>query len=224
MDVVAVVGPVEIRTRDYCREVERRHAVRQAANDPRVLLRELVDRQVLVRRAYQFGLDRDPELQRSYENLLIGKLRAEKLEPLLKKVAVTPAEVRDYYDKHQEKFSISAKMRLAILRRRVRVRTRKKILKKMQVVRREALALPVGTLGFGALAIGNSEDQISRYRGGDAGWFVLGRSHPHWPAAVLEAGRALPRPGAISAVIETPKNLYLVRLIDRKSSSIRPLE
>jgi peptidyl-prolyl cis-trans isomerase C len=221
--VLAVVGSAEIRVPDYRREVERRHAVQLAARDPRVLLEAMVERRLLLEKALRLGLDRDPDIRRSYENLLIGRLRDEKLEARLRNVTVSEAEIRRYYEAQRDEFSRPARIKLAILVRRITKRNREKVRAALEAVRREAAALPV-TDGFGALAIRNSEDQVSRYRGGDVGWFVAGRPHPRWPAAVREAGNALAEPGTVSDVIETGGKAYLVRLLARKAASVEPLD
>ena len=223
-DVLAVVGTSEIHVGDFRREVERRHAEGLAVDDAHSLLKELVERRLLVERARELGLEHDPEVRRSYENLLIGKLRARELQPLLQNVTVTDAEVREYYEKNRDEFAVAARIRPAILVRHVTDRNREKVRKAMLAVRQKAASLPIGTRGFGTLAIGNSEDQVSRYRGGDVGWLTIAKPPPRWPGAVLQAAAALEKPGDLSELIETQKNIYLLRLIARKAASVKSLK
>ena len=47
------------------------------------------------------------------------------------------------------------------------------------------------SIGFGAVAVEYSDDQVSRYRGGDIGWLDDGNFSYRWPKEVLAAGYAL---------------------------------
>lgn len=78
--------------------------------------------------------------------------------------------------------------------------------------------------GFARLAQQYSEDQATRYRGGDAGWISAESTNAHWPAAVVEAASALVAPGDFASVVETENGLYIARLIQKRSASRRPLE
>lgn len=223
-EVVAKVGDVEIRVADYRQEVERRHAARQVAADPELLLQDMIDHQVLVQKAQKLGLENDPDIRRTYENLLVGRLRARELQNALDAVDVSDAAIRQYYDTHRDEFGIPAKMRIAVLVRTVRSSNREEIAESLRLVRKELEGLPDNTVGFGALAISNSEDQVSRYRGGDMGWLTVGQSHPRLPDEVLEAAGKLAEPGQLTDIVDTRSGLYLVRLIDRKDAALKPLE
>jgi parvulin-like peptidyl-prolyl isomerase len=221
--VVAMVGASEITIADYRSEVERRHASAQVAADPDILLQDMIDHQVLVQKARELGLDRDPEIRRTYENLLVGSLRARELEPELDAIDISDADIQHYYDAHRNDFLIPARIRIAVLVRKVNERNRDEIADQLNSVRREMPSLPADTVGFGVLAIGNSEDQISRYRGGDIGWLVVGQAHPRLPPDVLSAAAALSKPGDVSEIVDAESALYLIRLIDRKKTDVKPL-
>src|SRR6185369_7445978 len=72
--------------------------------------------------------------------------------------------------------------------------------------------------GFGPVAVDYSDDQTTRYRGGDLGWFDLGRTNYSLPPELLAAGQTLARPGAISEVLPTEHGLFLVRLMERREA------
>ena len=65
------------------------------------------------------------------------------------------------------------------------------LLKRAETARTEALALEPGVPGFGGVAVNYSEDQDSRYRGGDIGWLQAGTIDGRWDRKVSEAVFAL---------------------------------
>jgi peptidyl-prolyl cis-trans isomerase C len=94
---------------------------------------------------------------------------------------------------------------------------------RMEEARRKALQLPPGTVGFGPLAIDYSDDDATRYRGGDLGWLDTDPARYHIDPAALATGFALEERGQISSVIRGKDALYLVRVIDRRPAhSVAP--
>jgi len=78
--------------------------------------------------------------------------------------------------------------------------------------------------GFGSLAIEYSEDQATRYKGGDIGWIEEGRGRYRWDSKVIAAGFSLGKIGEISEIIATDSGLFLVKLLDRREPVVSPLE
>ena len=77
--------------------------------------------------------------------------------------------------------------------------------------------------GFGTLSITNSAHQQSRYRGGDIGWMSPELAGQLLDAKVVPAMFALKTPGELSPVIEGENGFYLLKSIDQKPASTRPL-
>jgi parvulin-like peptidyl-prolyl isomerase len=76
--------------------------------------------------------------------------------------------------------------------------------------------------GFGQLAIDYSEDQASRYRGGDLGWIDAASIPPRLPKTVVQTGLDLPQ-GQLSEIIETEKGFYLVMKTDSRGQTTTPM-
>ena len=74
------------------------------------------------------------------------------------------------------------------------------------------------------MAQNHSEDQASRYRGGDIGWLTVGDTNAPWDPAMLAAVSKLAQPGDLAPVVSTPEAFYLVKLVERQPASVRPLE
>ncbi len=226
-DLIANVGPREIRAEGFRREAVRRGGIRREGLDRQALLEEMISYEVQLAKALDDGLDKDPEVVRAYHNLLVGKLRQGLLQPRIESVTITDEMVAAHYEANPEKYTRPARARVALLfletHPAMSEEKRQSVRDRMAEAREKALAVPPEERGFGALAISCSEDQASRYKGGDIGWLAEGRAY-RWPDPVVSAAFALPEPGAVSDVIETDKGLYLVKLLDRRPAEITPLE
>jgi peptidyl-prolyl cis-trans isomerase D len=141
--------------------------------------------------------------------------------------AVSDAEIADYYRAHAGRFALPEKVRFAVIQMgfpaKATEEKKAEALRKAESVLAEARALGGLNGGFGALAQRYSEDQATRYLGGDAGWLARGEQG-RWDNAVVDAAFALKSAGEISSVIQTSNGLYLVKLIEKKVAGYRPLE
>lgn len=228
-DLIARVGSCEIRVPDFERELERRGGRNPASVDRDVLLEEMIQRQALIARAHKLGLHEGADYIRKCENMLIGELRQRELEPNLHTMDVTDDEARQYYDTHIEAHTTPAKRKLAmitiVVHDKMSEDKRKRCGDRIREARNKALSQTStkGVRGFGKIAIEYSEDQTTRYKGGEIGWVTEGREY-RWPKPVVAAGFALEAIGDISDVIETETALYIVRHCDVREAEVAPFE
>lgn len=229
-EVLAKVGPREIRVQEF-RDHLRRRSLGRESKPLDTALEERIDAEALVQRAIDLGLDKDPEVRRSWENILIARLRATQLEPRLTNALPSKEQIRQYYETNQAQFTEAAQRRGAVLFLEVPQKSseerRQKVRQRIDEARAKALDL-VGnkpdTRGFGALAIEYSEDQPTRYRGGDLGWLTAGRVDGRFDPIVSETLFSMSGVGSISDVLTTPRGFYLVRLLEEKGQRVKPLE
>jgi len=231
-DLLAKVGSREIRAEQFKDEAERRSRVRQTI-DKKMLLEEMIDYETLLVKAFEAGLDKDPEIIRSYHNMLIGKLREKNLTPRIESIQIGEDEIISYYQTNISKYTRPAKARLSMIYIRANPKMSAEKIAQLQSlmkeVREKALQDADSNLnleptnGFGKLAAEYSEDQSTRYRGGDIGWIDAERQY-RWESGVLAAGFALEKPGDISDIVATDSGLYLVKLTDKQESAVTPLE
>jgi len=146
---------------------------------------------------------------------------------------VSEDELRAAYEADTAKHSRPAKVRLAILQlqgdtamsdaKKAELRAR------MEEGLKKAAETPVeggrgaASMGFGAVAVEYSDDQVSRYRGGDIGWLDEGNFSYRWPKEVLAAGYALDK-GKCSGIIEAGGSLYAVMKTDAREGSTTSFE
>jgi parvulin-like peptidyl-prolyl isomerase len=229
-DLVAKIGSREIRVAEFQAWMRRR----AVANDPAqkaALLEEMFDHYALVQKAHAAGLDQDPELRRAWENMLVAKLREREFEPQLTNTAPSSAQIESYYQSHLSAFTEPALRRGAVLFLELPAHAteeRKTQLKqRLAEARDKVLSQPASepaARGFGALAIEYSDDQSTRYRGGDIGWIQAGRGDARFDKLVLDTLFALPQTGSVSEVLETPRGYYLLKLLELRPQQVRTLD
>lgn len=230
--VVAEVGGQAITAADLEAEASRRAAARRPASDKTELLQELIRHEALLLRAREAGVDRDPETVREIEDLIVRRLVARDLQPLREAVSVDDDAVRAEYDAHPDRHARPAMARFAVLFRAADAKAtagrRAEARGRLEEARRGLASgslpgAPGSARGFGRMAAELSEDQVSRYRGGDLGWVVEGQNPARIPAAVMQAGWTL-EDGAFSEVLEGPDGCYLLLRTDSRPATRIPFE
>lgn len=230
---LAVVAGRLVTEQDLVQEAEWRRANHQDVPAAPQLLKEFVDRLALAEKAKRSGLSDDPDTLRRIQSLLIVRLREKELETQLTKVSISEEDLAKAYEAKRGEFARKGLDRFSILFQAVdtkasdsrRAEARKRIEEGIALA--DANPSPGGrgpaASGFGSTAAQYSEDQASRYRGGDIGWIESDAKDTRWPASLLEAGRALEK-GKRSGIIDTPDGLYVIMKTDSRPGGERPLE
>src|SRR5262245_50902161 len=87
-DVVATVDGKPIALSIFEAELDRSRRSAQPA-DPGQVLEKLLQRERLIARAMRIGLDQDPEVRRSFEAVLITKLKERELDSKIRSLSVS---------------------------------------------------------------------------------------------------------------------------------------
>jgi parvulin-like peptidyl-prolyl isomerase len=237
--VLAQVGSRQIRVEDVQKEIDWRQKNRRPAADPTSVLDDLIEEETLLQEAHKAGIQNDPDVRRAYRNVLITRFKEGQLTPKLESANATPEEIQARYQEQLSKHTRPGKARLAMIHLQVDDKmseeTRTSAQTRIQEARKRALAqaarLPAAAgpglskeiHGFGTVAAEFSEDQASRYKGGDIGWFDEGASNYRWPTEVIAQGFALTNQGDVSEVISAQGGLYLVMKLDTRPATVTPL-
>lgn len=227
--VAIMIGEREVRLSELQLEIDFLHQKRSpAAQSRESFLEPCIERLVALEQARKLGLDKDPELKRQWENLLIGKLKRTQTESLLAEAKVTDEEIKAYYESNIRKYSTPAQVHLALLFLKSSARSeqasREAVRNRLEEARAKAADLPADARGFGTEAMTWSEEPTSRFKGGDIGWLKEGESSYRWPEVVVNAGFSLKEKGAVSDVIETEDGFYLLKKLDSREAEVRSLE
>ncbi|MEN3941667.1 peptidyl-prolyl cis-trans isomerase [Prosthecobacter sp. SYSU 5D2] len=232
--VLARVGDVSLSDGDFKQLLQLQERIRpnETEADPKAVLQEWVDREVLVQNAVKAGVREDPKVQEMIRDLLIAEYKQRQLVPELEAVTVTEEEIKAAYEEQQNQFIMPERVRLAILFLSSSSRAegedalapRRRLQSALDMARQAEPEAKAGARkDFGALAASFSEDQETRYRGGDIGWVERERFPARLDPVVIETGFALTEPGQYSDVIIGRAGFYVVKLLDRKPAAPVPL-
>jgi peptidyl-prolyl cis-trans isomerase C len=225
--VLAKVGDAVITAADFEKEVQWRIKTERPLPDKQALLEEMIGRQLSLQNAKAAGLENDTEVRRTYEDVLVARVKETQLNSRLETVKVSAQEISAAYKNEISKYTRPAKAKLAL----VYIKTNPKLSAekmaeledRIHEAEKQAKALPASEAGFGHVAVDFSDDQTSRYKNGDVGWYDEGEKEYRWPKDVMTAGFALKK-GEISEVVKSADGFYLVRKIDSREQAIIPLE
>lgn len=222
-DVIATVGSYKIKEDAFKQEMSYRGGLSISELNKKVLLDEMIEKKLLLNKAYELGLDKNPDIQREYEYLLMGKVRQLYIEEPYSEIDITKADYMNYYNQHKESFKKAEQRRFAILffskKNNPTDNEQSQLMGKLNEIKKfhKEGKLPNVQKDFGAYSIDYSEHQVSRYQGGILGWFTKTKE-VLWEEKVIDAGFHLQKEGDISEIIETDKGFYLIRFTQMKKS------
>lgn len=216
--VLATVGGRAITQADFDDYLARRldHPI---PLDPQTVLRELVEREAMLIKAEKSGVGDTADFRRESENRLISAWLAGTLNREREAARVTDDELKAAYEQRKnDVFRQGAQNRYAILYRKGANADELKTILAEAVSEfaadREKRTQKGRLTGFGTMAADRSEDTVSRYRGGDVGWFdAENPESARVPQEVLAAGAKL-APGQISQPMAAGDGVYVIMKSD----------
>lgn len=229
-EVLAVVGDRRLTVDAFQRELNKRAARAPGAfdqeQDRERLLEAMVEREVLLSRAYSEGFDQRPDIVDSIETLIASRYRethwaqwSTSTEP------ISSEAITDYYLAHSNMFLMPSAVRAGVLRldcpAGVPADKRATLVARAEALRLEAA--DGSEEDYTILVQRHSDDQSSRYTGGDTGWLVAGEGSLRWPEGVVEAAFQLEQEGSVAPLVHTGDALYIVRLSGSRAAARVPL-
>jgi len=230
--VVAVVNGNPIMVADLEAEITRRTRGRSlssmSSKEREAVLQELIKQESVFAQARSEGFDQSPQIARQIHELIVSRYLEAHLGKLSVPTAASEDEIQQYYDQHSGNFATSLQVRFAVIKlgcspKATKAKRAEAFVRAQEILRQaQAAASASGNKSFEGLARQFSDDQATRYQGGDAGW--ISRTQPdRWDAAVIDAAFAMVQPGDVAPVVVAPDAFYLIKLLDRKEASRRPL-
>ena len=219
-NVLAKIGAREILPADLAAEVERRSAAGQPVPAKAILLGEMVLEECSVQRALTLGLDKDPEVQRTWRSLLIGTLKNRELDAAVRGVSIESSEIEAHYQASQGAWMLPERGRLAVIFAAL----------PPEHPRRTGCAHP-RTHGGSARPCNQrfqtsrravfraSEHAVSRW----GTWLDRARESACIFACEGRGGGLRAGPGAVSEVLEDQGGLYIVKLVEHAEAARMPL-
>ena len=138
---------------------------------------------------------------------------------LADKIAVTPQQAQDFYDKNPDQFKQPEQVRASHIL--ITVQQGADGAAKAAAKRKAEGVLKQVKAGgdFAALAKANSQDPGSAINGGDLGFFQRGQMVPPFDQAAFTM-----KPGATSELVETQFGYHIIRVIEKKDAGTVTLD
>ncbi|WCM18147.1 peptidyl-prolyl cis-trans isomerase [Paraburkholderia bryophila] len=183
------------------------------------LVRSTLAQKTLLAEAKAKGWDKQPQVRTALEQAQRDVVVRSYLAAVNAPPADYPsdAEIQSAYEQNQAAFTAPRALHLAQIYLEAPSGSDAATLEKL---RKQAGDLAGRARGgdFAALAKANSQDKTSAANGGDMGVVPETMLLP----AIRQAADAL-KPGQVSAPVQTPTGFHVVKLIDVKSATLRPL-
>jgi parvulin-like peptidyl-prolyl isomerase len=225
-EAIAVVGDQVITRQAFNEYAGRQGARASKATSRDDLLRELIERQAAVAKAKAAGLDKRADIQAELDRLVAARFKEEQLAKDSDR-SPTAAEIEAYYQSHSARFTTPERVHGAViflpLSGKAAADKAREVEAKAEQIRGEATKETAVERGFGLLAQRYSEDQASRYRGGDLGYLTAKELDLRLENEAARALLALGAPGEVSPVVKGTRGLYVLKLIARQPETRRPM-
>ena len=227
---VARVGDAILTEVEFASRLEQRLATgsgdqaSMAQKEP--VLEEWIREESIYAQARAARFDQRPDVAEAVRRLVVSKFREEKLATWnaarTETVSVSDADVEARYRADPKEYFAPTAVRGAVIFLGVGQRATPE---KRQARRAEAEALreEAACANFRLLAARHSEDQTSRYWGGDTGWLTRSDRPGAFEPDVVQALCDLPGPGDVGPVVETSLGFYVVKLLEKRGAGPRPL-
>lgn len=219
-DVTITVGELQERLNRQSPYIRARYT---SLEQKKEFLDSLVRFEVLAAEAQRRGFDRDPEVVRTMKQVMIQKLLREEFETRVTPQSITDAEIKAYYDAHQDEFVKPEEVRVSAVVVKARAQAER-------VAAEAAGEAGKTNKGFRELVTAYTVDEEQKLRGGDLRY--LQRTTKDFPAPVIDGAFALANTGDVSGPIDagdgtfwvlkqTGRRKALVRTLDEATPTIR---
>jgi peptidyl-prolyl cis-trans isomerase D len=136
------------------------------------------------------------------------------IETLRAKTVVPAADIEREYNNNSEQYTTPEQVRAS----HILLKTEGKDDAAVKAKAEELLKQAKSGADFAELAKKNSEDEASAKNGGDLDYFGRGRMVPEFDQAVFAM-----QPGTISDLVKTQYGYHIIKLVDKKNATTRPL-
>lgn len=184
------------------------------------LLKRLIEGIVISKMAKDERFDQRPEIKEQIELIIQDFLATEYIKKkVIADIDVSEEDMKIFYKAHVEDYSNPLRVRarhiLVSVGKSASAEDKKKSLEKAKEILKK---IREGE-DFDKLASEFSDDQASKKKGGDLGFFSKGKMHPQFEDVVFSM-----KPGEVSDIVETPFGFHIIRLEERKEPATEPFE
>ena len=223
-EIVAKIGNKKITVADIERlisyfDTERQKVLEKNPQLKQSLLQQIVHSIVISDLAKKSGFDQKPEIREQMDFFLNGFISNEYLKrEIVDKISVPEFEIKSYYESHQDEFKTPemVKARHILIKVGSISGTEKEALK----AKAENILQKIKDgEDFSKLASEFSDDQATKVKGGDLGFFVRGRMVKSFEDVAFSL-----KNGEVSGIVETQYGYHIIKVDERKDPSIEPFD
>jgi peptidyl-prolyl cis-trans isomerase C len=149
-------------------------------------------------------------------DMLVGNMLQAEVAP---KVAVTPEQINDFYQKNPERFQQPERVRASHILIGFPQNADDAAKKEARTKAAEILKEVKAGKDFAALAKQHSTDPGSGQNGGDLGFFQQGQMVPPFEQAAFSL-----KPGETSDLVESNFGIHIIRVVDRQPARTIPID
>lgn len=174
------------------------------------ILNRLIEQRLMAKAAQERGLDKDPEFAQRIEDMRQRLL----IDALRRKITTGEAPIADpdvekYYKDNEKQYHTPEMVRV----RNLQVKTDAEARKLLQTIQMKKDKVENLITKF-------SQDEVTKSRGGDTGFFPKGSREQ----AFEDAAFKLKKEGDISGVVKTAQGFHILQLIEKRAEVTRPLD
>jgi len=223
--VLAKIGDEQIKLSDLNRIIgyhdqNQRKAFEQAPQRRETLLRRIVQGRVIGKMAREKGLEKIDEVKEQLEILSNDFLSQEYVKrEIIAKIDVTEEDVNLYYKTHPNEFRTAEMVKASHILIKADKNASADDKEKARGEAGDILKRVKAGEDFAKLASEVSDDQGSKAKGGDLGYFARGKMVKQFEDAAFSL-----KAGEISDVVETHFGFHIIRVDDRKESVVEPYD
>ncbi len=212
-DVTITVGELQERLNRQSPYIRARYtSLEQKAE----FLDSLVRFEVLAAEAARRGYDQDAEVVRTMKQVMIQKLLREEFETRVTPESITPAEIKQYYDAHQDEFVKPEEVRVSAV-------YLKSLAQAERVATEAAGEAGKTNKGFRDLVTTYSLHEEHKLRGGDLRY--LSATTKDVPKPVIDGAFALANTGDVSGAIDAGDgSFWVLKQTGRRKAVVRTLD
>ncbi|MEZ4400086.1 MAG: peptidylprolyl isomerase [Kofleriaceae bacterium] len=182
----------------------------------REFLDSLVSFEVLAAEAAKRGFDQDPEVVRTMKQVMIQKLLRDEFETKVTPDSISDADVKAYYDAHQDEFVKPEEVRASAVVVKSRAQAER-------VAAEAAGAAGSTNKGFRELVEAYTTNDEQKLRGGDLRY--LSERTTDVPKPVVTAAFALATTGDVSGVVDAGDGTFwILKQTGRRKALVRTLD
>lgn len=218
-DVLAKIGNKTITLADFNRIIsyydqEQQKVIEKNPQLKETILWQLVQGTAVSKIAREKGFDKRPEIKSQQELMINNFLATQYLQKeVIDKVTVNDTKARAYYKEHPEAFKTPEMVRARHILVKSEPSVTEEEKKKLKAKAEEILQKLKKGEDFSKLAGEVSDDQGTKTKGGDLGFFPKGSMIP----AFEEMAFSL-KPGELSGIVETEYGYHIIKMEEKKEA------